>query len=421
MNILYIVHQFYPESHTGTEKFLLNLASALQRDGHFVQIVTYTFSRDRSNPADKQNLSTHDYVYRGLPITAVRHHRSPIDINVACDIPDIHRFALEYMQKRRPFDLMHIAHPMRLAPFAAAARECGIPYMVTLTDFWMMCPRITLQTVSGSLCSGPEGGNACGRFCPEYDSAFLRDRTARCNDILSSAAALVSPSKFLAAVFEKEFPGSNPRVIPHGMDFRYLCSNTKKYSDNDPVVFAYCGGMAEHKGVHLLIKAFRNIPPGKGILKLYGSSSNDTGYYSYLKKIAGSDDRIHFCGTYRNELVGEIMSDIDVLVMPSLWYENYPLVLHEALACGVPVIASSIGGMSEKIRDSVNGFTFNPGDEKHLEEKLRFVLSAPGILNHLKDTINREYLLPPVEEEAYLYDRLYKSLIGQQAHELESR
>ena len=94
------------------------------------------------------------------------------------------------------------------------------------------------------------------------------------------------------------------------------------------------------------------------------------------------------------------------MVLPSLWYENYPLVLHEALACNVPVIASDTGGMAEKIKDSVNGFTFQFGNETDLMHKLRRVLDAPEILNDLKKNTG-ESILPPVEEEAYLYDRLY--------------
>src|SRR5207244_1806816 len=84
-----------------------------------------------------------------------------------------------------------------------------------------------------------------------------------------------------------------------------------------------------------------------------------------------------FCGTYKPTEVGEILQGIDVVVVPSTWYENYPLALHEALACNVPVIAADIGGASEKIRNFSNGFTFRAGDEGDLKSKLQHVVENP--------------------------------------------
>jgi glycosyltransferase involved in cell wall biosynthesis len=408
MKILYVVHQFYPDSYSGTEKFLLNVAGSIQRDGHIAQVATYTLAEQRKDFQRRQNLFVRDYCYRELPVTAVRHQRLPLDINSHCSNPDLYRFAMEYLQKKKFFDILHIAHPMRMAPFAQAAMDSGIPHIVTFTDFWSICPRITLQTASGMLCSGPEGGKACASYCREFPPDFIQNRLSQIRQILSRAKALVSPSRFLASVFKKEFPDLKINIIPHGMDLRYFKPNPRKYSQGDKITFSYCGGFSPHKGVHVLIKAFLNLNPANAELKLYGSSFHEYDYYSQLQTIAKQDARVQFCGTYEEEQVGNIMSESDVLVIPSLWYENYPLVLHEALTCNVPVISSNIGGMAEKIKDAVNGFTFQVGNEQDLTSRMKFILDNPGILNDLKERMN-SYIPPRIEEEAYLYQRLYSS------------
>ena len=408
MRILYLVHQFYPKFSSGTERFVLNLASSLQRDRHFAEIVTYDLYN--TEPFRSRNhLSAKEYTYKNIPIVSVRHRTMPIDVHSSCEDPEIYRFALAFLQGRERYDLLHCAHPMRLASFLKAARELTLPYILTLTDFWFMCPKIFLQTSSGNLCAGPEGGEVCGRLCPELPSKFIRDRLETTKDILFGAKAVISPSRFLAALFKKEFPALKISIIHHGMDSGSLKMNMNTYRKGDRIVFGYTGGLAPHKGVHLLLQAFRELEAGNAKLKVYGSYSHEMDYGQLLLKIADGDKRIEFCGTYKPTEVGDVLQGIDVVVVPSTWYENYPLALHEALACNVPVIAADIGGASEKIRNSSNGFTFRAGDEGDLKGKLQHIIENPEILNAIKQNLE---LQPPilVEEEAYMYERLYRMI-----------
>jgi len=408
MAILYIIHQFYPEFYSGTERFLLNLSSSVQKDGHRVKVVTYKFAEGDEKHNQDGKLTVREYVYKGLPILAVKHNILPFNVHSSLEDPEIYRFALEFMQKGTRYDLVHIAHPMRLASFARAALQLGIPYVITLTDFWMICPKVILQTSSGALCAGPEGGDACSRLCPELPSEFVRARLAMAKEILFGAKAVVSPSRFLANLVNKEFPELSISIIPHGMDFNYLTSNRKAYSIGDKMVFGYCGSLVPHKGVHLLLKAFRDLNAASAELQLYGSCFHETDYFELLHKIADQDQRIHFCGTYKAADMGHLLQGIDVVVVPSVCYESYSLVLHEASACNVPVIASNIGGMAEKIKDSVNGFTFRAGDDADLNSKLRQIVENPEILNQIKQEL-KQCTVPLLEEEAYLYERLYST------------
>jgi glycosyltransferase involved in cell wall biosynthesis len=145
------------------------------------------------------------------------------------------------------------------------------------------------------------------------------------------------------------------------------------------------------------------------VLKIFGSGPNS--YVNKLFDMARGDKRIEFCGVYSEDHSEEILSNIDVTIVPSLWYENYPLVLHESLACNVPVVASNIGGMAEKIKDGINGFTFKVGDSASLKEILERIANNPQILNELKAKMD-DLMIPTVEQEAYAYEREYRRVIN---------
>lgn len=410
MNILYLVHQFYPAFSSGTERFVLNVASGLQRDGHSAQVVTYDlFNTEQFHSGDP--LSVRKYSYQNIPVVAVRHRKMPINVHTSCEDPEVYRFALTFLRENKNYDLLHCAHPMRLTSFFRAARELKLRYILTLTDFWLMCPKIFLQTSEGGLCAGPENGKACGRLCPELAPKMVRDRLQIAREILFGAEAIVSPSRFLAVLLKKEFPEFKISLIRHGIDSGSLKQNARTYKNGDRVVFGYTGGFAPHKGVHLLLTAFRNMPAENARLRLYGGVSHEMEYAQELLRIVQGDKRIEFCDTYQPAQVGEILQGIDVLVVPSLVYESYSLSLHEALACNTPVIASNIGAAVEAITDSTNSFTFTAGDASDLKYKMESIAGNPEILNGIKQNLEG-YIPMLVEEETYLYERLYRMAQG---------
>jgi glycosyltransferase involved in cell wall biosynthesis len=245
-------------------------------------------------------------------------------------------------------------------------------------------------------------------MCPELPSTFIGHRLEIAKEILFGAKAVISPSRFVATLFKKEFPELKISIIRHGMDSGSLKRNMNTYRKGDRIVFGYTGGLAQHKGVHLLLKAFRELEVDSAQLKVYGSDSHKMEYARLLLQIADGDKRIEFCGTYKPSEVGNILQGIDVLVLPSTVYESYSLALHEALACNIPVIAADIGGAIEEITNSINGFTFRAGDEGELKSKLQQIVENPEILNEIKQ--NLEPHIPMlVEEEAYMYERLYRT------------
>ena len=410
MKILYLVHQFYPEYQSGTEKVILNQAIMAQRNGLKVKVISYSFYPDAYYDNENNGILYKEHLYKGIPVLAFKYKLPPINLHISLESEALHQFARKIIDVEAP-DIIHVGHPMRVHEFIQVAREKNIPYLVTLTDFFFMCPKVILAPDRRSLCSGPQKGAACRDLCGEFSQEFIQKRLGIGRSILQNAKAIVSPSKFLANLFTQEFDGLKIQIIYHGIQHKYIKPNDKVYSGKKSLVFGYAGSLAYHKGVHVLLKAFEGIKDENLKLVLYGSGEES--YVKQLKDIAGKDRRVSFAGIFSEEQVGDVYSKIDVIVTPSTCYESYLLVLHEALASNVPVIASNLGGMAEKIKDGFNGYTFIPGVSNDLRRKMELIIHDTSILDELKSNIRNKMVIPVTEQESYQYYRIYKSIYRQ--------
>ena len=113
-------------------------------------------------------------------------------------------------------------------------------------------------------------------------------------------------------------------------------------------------------------------------------------------------------GGYNNEDIAKIFSEIDVLVVPSIWYENSPLVIQEAFLAKVPVIASWIGGIPELVQNGINGLLFKPGDKKELQEKMEYVIGNPDFLRKARENIP---IIETIEVHTKKMEMLYRELL----------
>lgn len=408
MKILYIIHQFYPEFQTGTEKFIFNIASMAQKFGNKVKVITYSFIDDTKFDHTDGDILYRDYFYHGIPVIAFKHKKQPDDIHIALENKSLKRFANKLLKQEKP-DVIHVGHPMRVHEFIWEAINLGIPYIITLTDFFMICPKYLLAPNDHSLCSGPQGGQACQLLCKEFSYQFITKRLALSEELLHNSKMVISPSLFLSTIINCEFNKLKIQIIHHGIDQRYIDQNSRTYSKNSLITFGYAGTLIHHKGAHVLLKAFDQIKYQNVYLEIYGAGIK--AHEELIKRIVTSNKHVNFHGKYSNEELGDIMESIDVMVVPSIWYENYPLVLHEALASCVPVIATNLGGMAEKIIDGINGYTFSPGDTADLRKKMEIIIRNPTVLNGMKLNIKHNMVIPKVEQEAYEYNRIYQSII----------
>ena len=406
MKILYLVHQFFPQFQAGTEKFIFNTASMTQQAGNIVKVVTYDCEADGDFTSDVFGVRSKQFSYQGLPVLAFQYKNEPPDLHYTMDKALGIQFAKLILEREAP-DLIHVGHLMRVYPIVLAAIEMGIPYVLTLTDFHLLCPKILLMPTNDTLCTGPEGGEACAKFCSELPSSFIKQRLALSTKILQNAKQVVAPTKFVAGVFQREIPGINVIVNNHGVKQSNLRPNGKVYGDGDEVTFGFIGNQTVHKGPHLLVKAFSELNHPRSRLLIYGTGRPE--FVAKLHQLAG-DCNIEFRGSFKAETLPDVLREIDVFVNPAICYETYSFVNHEAFSGEIPVICSKLGGMFEKIVEGKNGFTFPAGDAEALKGILSGVVENPTQLNDMKRYIRLETLIPTVEQEAYRYNQIYKSI-----------
>ncbi|RMD67809.1 MAG: glycosyltransferase [Gammaproteobacteria bacterium] len=406
MRILLGVHQFFPRYYAGTERYVLNLARQLSLMGHEVQVLTYDLDRQGQSPGPGGKLFVHEYTYQGIPVTAFSHPFFP-DFNLDLADADLTEEVQGFME-REGFDVYHCAHPLRIAGSLEAARRCGLPTVLMLTDYWLLCPRGILRDSEGDLCGGPEGGRRCLKVCFRHiHEERLQKRQEQVMHLADQADVILAPSCFLISVFHgNDCLKGRISLSRHGFDYALLEGLSPREAGGT-LTLGYIGTLEHHKGVHVLLEAFLRVDAPNLRLEIWGGSLHETAYEARLKRMAIGDGRIRFRGAYAYEDLKKVLHNIDVVVVPSLWYENAPLTILSSHAAGIPVIASSLGGMAESVQDGVNGMTFPVGDVKALAERLERLARKPELVEAFQRALSPP---PRLEEEAFRMERLYRSL-----------
>jgi glycosyltransferase involved in cell wall biosynthesis len=167
---------------------------------------------------------------------------------------------------------------------------------------------------------------------------------------------------------------------------RFFPRNEPKKASQQ-IRFGYIGALHAHKGIELLLAAFRGLED-RATLAIHGSVFKSPVSGNYWQRIqADQPSSVTFHGPYENDDVGAILSEIDVVIVPSLWYENAPLTIQEAFMSGVPLITADQGGMAEAVRDGVDGLQFRLGDATDLREKMRMFIDHADLLDRLRQGI----------------------------------
>ena len=154
--------------------------------------------------------------------------------------------------------------------------------------------------------------------------------------------------------------------------------SAKPPAPSGPVRLGYIGQLAPHKGVHDLLSALRRLDDAALSLTIFGSEAQDPAYAADLRR-AAEGLPVSFAGTFAPEATATVLAGIDVLVIPSTWYENSPLILLQALATHTPVVISDVAGMTEFLEPGTNGFAFRRGDASHLAEILSLFVRDRGL------------------------------------------
>lgn len=417
MKITYVVHQFLPRYFTGTEQYVHAIASRFQGAGHDVEV--FCLEPDFGDRGGVFVLERE--TVEGLSVVRVRFWRQlhrdwqRLDFNH----PVMSERFGRYLEERCP-DVVHVFHTRYLgADLLEETERLDIRTVVHLMDFWFLCPAVTLMKRDGSLCDGPpEGGLGCAdcvdpwlaeqldglelsgplRAVHEAGSPFPPGRSvsARAATLLMRpghlarqllrAQRILAPSRFLKEMFvHNGLPGERIDVVPYGVDTGVLVA-ARRDRDGGPVRVGFMGSLAPHKGVHLLVEAVRQVR-GDLRLSIHGRTTDFPDYSRKIEEMAAGDSRVELCGPFPRAKLGEVLSGLDLLVLPSLWYENTPFVVLEAFAAGVPVLASDLGGAAEIVRDGINGELFRRGDAQDLAGRIQRVVEDPGLLGRYREGI----------------------------------
>lgn len=402
MRLLYVIHQFFPDCHSGTEQYCLAAAREARRRGDDVTVLSLHWDHERDWPAIK----LFEQPYDGFRVLRLNHWRRINANDVLRDYENRHlegwfRAVLEDV---RP-DAVHFFHLRQLGSnLIAVAKAHGARTVVNLMDFWFLCPRFTLLRGDGSLCEGPpDGGLGCVR-CefpalqgvepaagaplltsdPPMRLRALLDRKDVQLRHLAEADAVVAPSQFLAAMFVRNgFPAARIAVVPYGLEPGRIVP-LPAARPRTPLRLAFCGVLSPWKAAHVAVAAVR-WSKAPVTLAVHGRLEEPmfADYIRRLRETAGDDPRITFPGPYDAAQAPAVFAGMDALVVPSTWYENTPFVVLEAFAAGVPVLASDLGGLREVVRDGDNGLLFRAGDAASLRAAIERLVAEPGLYGRL--------------------------------------
>lgn len=413
--ILVAAHN-HPSLHPGgTEIFAHDLFRAYQRAGHEALFLGATNQIHREarpgtsfqgiGPAGDEVLLWSGHFDRFF--------MSQIDLYGV--VPDV----IELLRDFRP-DIIHLHHLLLLgAEFPHIVRRtlpnCQI--VMTLHDYYPICHHDGLMVRTGSkeLChkASPDRCHACFKDIP-LDRFALRERHLKA--LLSTVDHFVAPSAFLRQRFiQWGLAEDTISVIPNGIPPRSATARRNLLEGGGRPVFGYFGNLNPWKGVTVLLEAARQLLVD-GLefeLRVHGGAPFQS--KNFVEEIDGlfadTAPSVQRRGPYRREDIGDLVAAVDCTIVPSIWWENAPLVIQEAQTQGRPVIASNIGGMAEMVEHGVNGLAVAPNDARALAAAMRKVLEEPDLLRQLSanarrpddiDTTARRYLdlIEPAQVQA---------------------
>jgi glycosyltransferase involved in cell wall biosynthesis len=412
MRILFLVHQYLPEHVGGVELYTRWLAQALSQRDHQV---TVFYRRSAKEVGLEQRTEG------GLQIWAAWNGLlSPTRRFLVTFRDPLIAGAFERVLEQTRPDLVHVQHLMGLpAALSRSIHRQGLPFVITLWDFWWVCANAQLLTnYSQQICDGPRAYLNCARCAlarAGYSQLWpalpvlagpLARRNHLLREIMQAAGCLFAPTAFVRDWYKAHgAPAQNLIVVPAGLDYPVRGSPLAPRSEA-PLRFVYIGGLAWQKGVHILLEAFKGIRD-RAELWIAGDESADPDYVARLH--AQAPPNVRFLGKLAREKVWETLAQVDVVTVPSMWYETFSFLVSEAFAAGAPVIASRLGPLAGRVRDGVDGLLVPPGDVAAWRTALQRLVDETDLLPRLRANVR-----PPttLDEHVEQIEALYAQVIS---------
>jgi GT2 family glycosyltransferase/glycosyltransferase involved in cell wall biosynthesis len=446
MRVLLIVHGLPPSGSGGTETYTANLAQALSRQPH-VEVTVLAREGDPLRPELSTRIERRGSVFVHLVNNTFQTCER---FEETYRHPALHDAVTPLIDDLAP-DVVHVQHLTGLSTgLVDEIASRGIPIVTTLNDYWWICHRGQLMDDAGRHCDGP-GHDGCRSCIPAAvlapagvwraghrlrdlhvpgvqtavamagrglalsrgangRQAASRDRSAHMLETLGRMSLCLAPSRTLMQRYQRfGIPAARLQLIDQGIDVSAI-ESVKRVPRAAPMRLGFVGSLSPSKAPHVLLDAAMMLPRGTVSVDLIGAPApyhGDLAYADALSARVGME-AIRRVGPVPHERIGERLSDLDVVVVPSIWIENAPFVIREAFAARVPVIASDLGGMAEMVRDGIDGLLFPPGHVTALAAHLEALLNDPARLEALRAGIRH---VMTVDEDAAQLAQIYLALV----------
>lgn len=395
MRVLKVIHGYPMRYNAGSEVYSQTLCHALAERGHEVHVFTREENPFAVDFTLREEVDPDDPRVR---VHVINHARSRDRYRHA----DLDRRFGELLDRIQP-EVVHVGHLNHLSTsLVSEAATRQIPIVYTLHDYWLMCPRGQFMQMFPKdpaqlwpACDGQEDQKCAERCYSRYFSGsederaqdtahwtgWVQRRMAHVREMAELVDLFIAPSLYLKERYQKEFGLPESKLLYRDYGFDLTRFEGRERAAEEPLTFGYIGTHIPAKGIHQLIEAFGQLR-GEPRLRIWGRDRGQN--TSALRALADglpehARERISWLSEYKNQhIVRDVFNCVDVIVVPSVWVENSPLVIHEAQQAGVPVIAGDVGGMAEYVNHDVNGLLFNHRDVNDLARQMQRLVDNPA-------------------------------------------
>jgi glycosyltransferase involved in cell wall biosynthesis len=377
--ILIVSNFFPPRTIGGAEIVASRQARALAARGHEVVILA------GAEPSAAAPAGTLGFdVYDGLPVYRLSLRSMSPDLNFYW--PAAAR-RLKSVIATHGTEVVHFHNPMGLgANLIPTAKTCVPNCVVTLHDHWGFCYRNTLLRDNGAQCTNHDECSGClSNIHPSDDIALpmrvRRDYVAWC---LNQADRLVVPSEYLAVAYTQAgFPSGRITIQSNGIDLDAVSDAPKDPSPDGAVRFLWSGYLGEHKGVFVLLTALKRLAQDPELSSRWHLTIAGEGHLrSKIEASLQADNlarNVRFFGRLPHSELLNLLHSTDVMMLTSVWPENEPVTMLEAIASCTAQIATRIGGNVALVEHMRSGFLVPAGDPAELAETMRGYILNPNL------------------------------------------
>jgi glycosyltransferase involved in cell wall biosynthesis len=324
-------------------------------------------------------------------------------------------------------DVIHFHH------FLGLGVECvhairqhfpGLPIVVTLHEYLSICHHHgqMVKTTKATLCQRSSPAE-CSMCFPHISAGEFMKRELFLKTFFDQVDHFVSPSQFLIERYvDWGLPREKCTLLENGLVLGDVAPPRPVAKGGRRCRFGYFGQVTRFKGVHVLLDAITRVPDSvwgedASVAFFGGNLENQPADFQadFTALMERAGRRARFYGSYRAPEIGNLMKDIDYVIVPSIWWENSPIVIQEAFAHGRPVICSNIGGMAEKVRSGVDGLHFRVGSTEDLVDRFVEVLREPQLWDQLRAKIRRPL---SYQDAARQHQHIYRGLVRGRQSEL---